>query len=87
MVMKIRYLSSYAPSPLRCNVDTTVTVRNITLLAIFSERLKSGKIKYDCSYAVDTVFTAIMVWLVIGIVVQCSTLEIQEFVRGWKVIK
>jgi hypothetical protein len=54
---------------------------------MFSERLKSGKIKYDCSYAVDTVFTAIMVWLVIGIVVQCSTLEIQEFVRGWKVIK
>jgi hypothetical protein len=75
------------PSHPGCNVDTAVTVRNITLLAIFSKRLKSGIIKYDCSYAVDTVFTAIMVLLVIGIVVQCTTLEIQEFVRGWKLSK
>jgi len=81
------YLSSYAPSHPRCNVDTTVTVRNITLLAIFSKRLKSGEVKYDCSYAVDTVCTAIMILFAIGIVVQCTTLEIQEFVRGWKVIK
>jgi len=28
-----------------------------------------------------------MIWLVIGVVVQCTTLEIQEFMRGWKVSK
>lgn len=64
-----------------------MTVRNLTLLATFSKRLKSSKINYNCSYAVDTVFTAFMILLVIGVVVQCTTLEIQEFVRGWKVSK
>lgn len=67
--------------------DAAVTVCNLILLAIFSKRLKGSQINNNCSYAVDTVFTAIMILLVVGVIVQCTTREIQKFVRGWKVSK
>jgi len=66
----------------RCNVGTTVTVCNLTLFAIFSKRLKSSKINYNCSYTVDTVFTAIMILLVTGTVYHTRDSRVCERLEG-----